>query len=578
MNKTRILLFLVIILAIFLRFWQLGEIPPGLNPDEASIGYTAYSLLETGRDEYGVKFPISFRSFGDWKLPTYIYATMPLVKIIGLNDLSPRLISFLSGVLTVILVYLLTRELFPKLSSAYSLLATFLLAISPWHIHFSRVVSEANLAVFFTTLGLYLFLRGLKKPIFLIFSSLSFATTLFTYHGNHIFTPIFIVGLILFFRKKLAFDRFSFLAISIFLILAIFIFSQTFLGADKVKISGAGIFSDRAQVYQNVVLERLEHPNSSAVIIRILHNRPIYFVTKFAQNYLESFSPQFLFIRGGTNAHHNIPNFGNLYLVEAPFLLAGLYFLLRRGTKEALFLIFWFLIAPIAASLTRDAPHSNRMFSILPAIPLIVAFGVINLINLVKNVRCRYLVGLIVFVFFGFNLLIYLDSYFIHFPQKSSEFWGYPFKEVVNFVGPQMDNYKKIIMSRPNYSPYIFFAHYLKYNPQKLQETIKHYPETEEGFTYVASLGNLNFRKIDWTYDVKIPNQLLIDWVENIPPDATATAVMLTKNLIATLSAQKKDITGLKEGQIVETKLLKEILLLNKTPEFYIIETRFREK
>ena len=51
------------ILAIFLRFTQLGQIPLGLNKDETAIGYNAYSILKTGRDEYGNYMPLYFKSF-----------------------------------------------------------------------------------------------------------------------------------------------------------------------------------------------------------------------------------------------------------------------------------------------------------------------------------------------------------------------------------------------------------------------------------------------------------------------------------------------------------------------------------
>ena len=44
-------LLLILALASFLRLWQLGQFPNGLNADEAAIGYSAYSLIQTGQDE-----------------------------------------------------------------------------------------------------------------------------------------------------------------------------------------------------------------------------------------------------------------------------------------------------------------------------------------------------------------------------------------------------------------------------------------------------------------------------------------------------------------------------------------------
>ncbi len=67
------MLLVVFLATLFLHFYKLTSIPSGLNQDETSIGYNAYSVLTTGKDEYGKSYPIYFKSFGDEKLPVYIY-------------------------------------------------------------------------------------------------------------------------------------------------------------------------------------------------------------------------------------------------------------------------------------------------------------------------------------------------------------------------------------------------------------------------------------------------------------------------------------------------------------------------
>src|SRR3989344_6933457 len=115
MTKKTVFIFLaIIIIAGFLRFYRITEIPPGINRDEGSIGYTAYSLLKTGMDEYGRVFPVSFESFGDWKLPFYIYTVVPFVSLFGLSELAVRFPSALFGTLTVFITYLLVKELFNR--------------------------------------------------------------------------------------------------------------------------------------------------------------------------------------------------------------------------------------------------------------------------------------------------------------------------------------------------------------------------------------------------------------------------------------------------------------------------------
>jgi len=186
MKKTTLLLIAITILAACLRFYRLTVIPPGVNRDEASIGVTAYSILTTGKDEYGRALPLSFESFGDWKLPLYIYTTIPFVKLFGLSELAVRLPSALAGSATVVLLYFLVYALFA--SQALALLSAFVLALMPWHIHISRVESEAIVATLFLVAGSVLFIRALKRKALapLLWSALLFAATYYTYHGNHL--------------------------------------------------------------------------------------------------------------------------------------------------------------------------------------------------------------------------------------------------------------------------------------------------------------------------------------------------------------------------------------------------------
>jgi len=171
-RKINILLFIILILAAFLRIYKLSSIPPHLTSDEAALGYNAYSILKTAKDEYGNFLPIIFKSFGDYKPGLYVYLTVPTVVLFGLSEFSVRLPSALAGVLAVWLIYKLVNYLFPDkkysfFSFRFSLgdIAALMLAISPWHIHFSRGAWEINMSLTLTLLGIYFFLKALEKSI-----------------------------------------------------------------------------------------------------------------------------------------------------------------------------------------------------------------------------------------------------------------------------------------------------------------------------------------------------------------------------------------------------------------------------
>ena len=104
MKKNNLILLTIIIFAFLIRalpFWQ----PPSLNWDEVSLGYDAYSLLKTGRDQWGIPLPVIFRAFGDYKLPVYEYLAVPFV-------FSPRLVSVIAGTLLTIVTYAIAFKLF----------------------------------------------------------------------------------------------------------------------------------------------------------------------------------------------------------------------------------------------------------------------------------------------------------------------------------------------------------------------------------------------------------------------------------------------------------------------------------
>ena len=158
-----IILGIILFLAAFLRFYRISSNPPSLYWEEAALGYDAYSILKTGKDWHGNSWPlVAFESFGDYKPSLYFYAAVPSIALFGLNEFAVRFPSAFFGTLTVLLVYFLIKE------RRVALVAALLLAISPWHLQFSRIAFESNVGLALNVFFVTFFLKGLKKPSFLI--------------------------------------------------------------------------------------------------------------------------------------------------------------------------------------------------------------------------------------------------------------------------------------------------------------------------------------------------------------------------------------------------------------------------
>ena len=521
----KILFTLIILFASFLRLYDLSSIPAGVNRDEASIGYTAYSILQTGKDEYGKRLPLSFESFGDWKLPLYIYTTIPFVKVLGLTELSVRLPSALAGIFTIGALFALVRVLFANIPLA--LLSSFILSIMPWHIHISRVESESNIAILFVTLATILFLKALtyKRTIFLTISGVLFALTYYTYHGNHIFTTLFALGLIFLYRDEVFRIPKWFVSAGVSLALVAIILSFTLFSANKTKISGIGIFGDPTIVHTKIELVRLSHANPSALFSRLLHNKPIYALSTITQNYLKSYSPEFLFITGGKNHAHNIQGYGNMHPIESIFLLLGLCFVLTQIKKKKYLLILWWLLAAgVAPAITKDAPHSNRMFAVVPALAILVALGIQQAQTFIQGNK-KLLFSVIVGFLYAWSLLVYKDAYFIHFPYEEAQYWGSSYKQLSVIVNKPEYKDKNIIISTPQESPYIYMLFYGNYVPALYQKQAIRYPISSDGFTDVKAFGRFTFRAIDWGSDINLPNTLLITKANEAPSSLSSKIV-----------------------------------------------------
>src|SRR3989344_5364872 len=567
-NRTT-LLFLVIIIfgALILRLVQLGAVPPGLNRDEAALGFTAYSLLKTGRDEYGKFFPLSLQSFGYWKLPAYAYVSIPFVAIFGLNEWAIRLPSVLAGVVTIAITFAIASKLFNR---KIGLLVALLMAISPWHVFFSRVASEANLAVFWVSLAwLVLVLVSQRSPLVILFG-LFLSLSILTYHGNHIFTPLIFLVFCFTYRKKLLAKPWGYISLLLFGLIAGITYSRTLFSADQTKISGLLSINDPSVVHNSIEKNRLIANNS--LISKLTANKYIFLAEHFGQNYLQAFSPEFLFVSGGGNLQHNIPDFGNLYLFEAPFLLLGLFSIFYFKHKSRWILLLWLLLAPIGASLTKDAPHSARQFAVFPVLPLIIGYGLYTTSEFLRR-QYRLFFWSFIGLAFIINFILFYERYFVLFPYKAYAAWGDSYKEMVYKLQQQRIHFNQVFVTRPDFSPNIYYLFYTKPNPLRVQKELVHYPDTSEGFSHVRYFDGITYEKNNWTRELMVPGRLYVDWAESVPSGATQSAIIITKTELAELKRANIDTSGLAIGSVVTSRLVDTVDAPDGSLLFYLIAT-----
>ncbi len=467
----KVLAFLVaaVCLAFFLRFYKVAETPPSLNWDEVSIGYNAYSVLKTGKDEWGVFLPIHFQAFGEFKLPVQIYASVPAIAIFGLNDFGVRITPVVYGTLTVLLLFFLGRKIFK--SNFVGLVSALLLAISPWHIQLTRASFESSFAVMWIVLGVWFFIKGLEDRKWLMISMIPFAFSVYTYNSARAFIPLFLIAIALIYsRNFLKSPKVVIISGMIFAVLMLPLVPSLLSSEKNARFKLVSVMDDPGlipRINESRGLSTLPQP-----LPRLVHNKLTYISMYTVENYLAHFTPNFLFISGAPHKQHHVQNIGQLYLFQAPFFLWGLYLLFKKKVQHRFLLSSWVLLAFVPVSITNDSiPHALRTLIAVPFYQLLTAYGGLQVYKWLKEkgISLKVLVGLALVLVITFEMGRYLNNYYNIYPNLYSRDWQYGNKQVVDFIKDNQDKYDQIVFTRHFGEPHIFTLFYLNYNPAKYQ-------------------------------------------------------------------------------------------------------------
>jgi len=424
---TTALLLLILLLALGVRIFNIGNNPAGFFADEATEGYNAYSLLKTGKDEWGESYPIFFKSLGDYRNPVFIYSSIPVIAIFGLSETSVRLTSVIYGVLSVLAIYFLAKQLF---NQQIALLASLYLAISPWHIHLSRTGFEIVSCVFWTILAIYLLNKSLNDLRYYPLAILALILSFFSYTTPKIYLiPLICLHLVVYFRewsKYFASRKFWLVTILGFSLVFILVLPSIQRGTFFARWHDV---RDATMSWKDIV-----------------------------QSYLNHFSLTFLFSKGEIDfpgsyiTRQSIKGMGQIYWFELPLILfAVINSLLQRQSqskKNTLFMLLFLLIYPTSSIFTTRIPSATH--SIIGVLPLhlLSAVGTYQLLTRIKSNTFKkiFLVILFLTVSISFGYLIFLIR---EYPKVSAGYWGwqYGFRPAMEYLKARESQFDKLLIT-----------------------------------------------------------------------------------------------------------------------------------
>jgi len=442
-----VLLTAIVSVGCIVRIYRLGQAPAGFFCDEAATGYNAYQLLKSGKDEFGRPWPIFFESFGIWRAPIPFYATIPAVWVFGLSEFSSRLPSAIIGSLTIIAIFFLAYEL--TASSLVALASALFLAISPWHIQFSRYAEANAYWPFFLTLSIVVFLRSLrtKNNTLIAIACGLFGLSLYTYFPAYLLSPLFLALLTCVFLPNIwHIKKGLMIGLIVFFVIA---------------------FPLLAGIRSGATTARLTMTSSSA------KDKTLQTVAKAALvTYRDHFMPDFLFLAGdiGYRSHfitrYSVRGMGQLYLWQFPLILVGLWMAAKKNPKLFKVSILWLLLYPVGSSVVPFAdgggPFATR--SIMGVIPfqILCALGLFSIATWIKQKGAQLVFVCICACVMFVSVSWYTHQYFMVYPRYSSDFWGWQYgaRETMMYFLAHSRQYDELYLTDAFNSPNSFITFY----------------------------------------------------------------------------------------------------------------------
>jgi len=468
--KSKLILTAIIFLGLFFRLYHLSSLPVSLYGDELEVGYQAWSLASNAKDYYGNFLPTELHGFFEYRAPLVMYLTAPFIALFGPATFSVRFPTALMGILSIFLIYQIAKRIKDRQTA---LLAALLFAISPWHIHLSRGSFETISLTALLMVSVLFFLKGLSNYRYLWLSAICFCLSLYTYPIAAALVPLTVLSLWFVYRKEINLLKGKKYLVLTFIVLSAPFVYQVFFSQAANRISQINIFSDPKTV-EDIIIQRTDPWITDNWGERIFHNKGTAFASVFAKQYLEAFSPQFLFLNGDPLFRHSVGRFGELLWITAPFLLVGFIKLCQNlKEKSSRLIILWLLVSPIPSAVTQGGGmHASRLLPVLLPLILITAIGFNQTLLSIKSKTIKRIVLVLIVLFLTFNFANYWHRYQNHYRYESARIWQFGYQDIFSKLRKYQDSANKIYINNTYEPSLLHFAFHTQYSPVEFQQNV----------------------------------------------------------------------------------------------------------
>jgi len=489
---NNLVLITVLIIGVAVRIYKFGQIPSGLNQDEASTAYDAFSILHYGIDRHGFHNPVIFEAWGSGVNALYSYLSMPFIYFFGLSTFSAGLVNLTFGVLSLAMFYLLIKKIS---NNEVALLSAFLLAISPWHIMLSRWGLDSNIFPAFFLLGVYFFVSSFDNKKYFLLSFTFFALSLYAYNTAYFVVPIFILFSVLFSfcHKKIKISDIA-VPLLVFVILSLPIYLYVAINIFKLDSIITPLFSiprfSGVSRFQTSFLDKIHKPGFFFENLKVLWN-----ILKTQDDGL---------------VWNSAGGFGYMYKISGFFALIGLITNLAiiaknrmRSFNKVFFILLWLAVS-VALGVVMEA-NINRINIIFLPMIFLTASGIYYLADFINS---RFLSGkslksllLIIVIIYMMNFGFFVKFYFTDYQKIIGPVFYESFGEAINYA-EKIRGTAPVCVTPPINMPYISVLFYTKAPVDIFLRTVK-YANPGAEFQWVASFSDYNFKREECSSEKK---------------------------------------------------------------------------
>ena len=521
-----LILSFIFLIGLTVRFYRLGEVLVSLYWDETAILVDARAIAATGQDMHGNAWLSAiFPSYGDYKLPVYIWLASISVKLWGASNWALRLPSALAGMATIFIGGALASQLAGSIKKQHQqsifLWTAFIIALTPWSILFSRTGFEGHVGQLLMATSIWLAFKTKKHWVWGLAAALLGGLATYTYFSIRFVWPVVFVATICLFAgpQRKGQNLWRWLGLNLILPLLIFTLSlwpmyrsPFYKISNQFRLSATSVLN---MADWPVVSNQYKLSAGNTLFDKVIYHPKVLLIRELAKNYADNLSSDFLFFTGDPNLRHGTGRHGLFLTIFILPFIYGWFVLFTKHWRVGVLLLLWWLTALLPASVPETTPHALRSLNALVPLTVVIGWGCFygwqKIKQAVEPSWLKLAFGLSLLSIVAFSFWDFTTFYFSVYPSLSASEWQTGFADLAHEAWQQKQEMDVVWIEPFDSRFYLWLMAY--------ELPVEDFSKIEFDQYMPTHIDNIRFRWFDWgklptlsEKTVLIARKDFIDW------------------------------------------------------------------